>query len=184
MLSTFGVRVCRGCARAPEHALVSKTEAKSRFLLSDKDLAPLACLRRKLATHSRDGFALLYEPSQCAEVAQRKHGSAELLEAKREAQQQKRVERKAAAKKRSQAEAQATAAATAAEAAAVAAAARGGGRAAAGVLSASAPAKLRRLVEPSLHAHVYASPPEWDEKQQQHRRVCDTCGFVSFVDIM
>ncbi len=191
LVAEFDVRLCRECARLPAHKLLTKSDAKAAFLLSDADLARLRCLKKRAGGYRRDGEVHLFLTSQCAAAAAAKHGGAEELEQQREKRREARLAR--AAKRRR----------TAADAAAQDAALGGGGADAAGrdaiafaLLGSGArggrgtgsrgpQAAVRKLAAAHApHTHTYSAAPVYDAAQDAHRRVCDTCGAVSFVDVM
>jgi hypothetical protein len=189
----FGVRLCRVCSRLPAHALVTKSEARSVYLLSDAALKPLRFRRRRNASYSRDGETHLYLASQLAAAAAQRFGGEEELAAERDRRRDARLER--AGKKRRAAAAAAAAGdpdAVADEAVtdAVAAALLGPGHSAArrkgpAAPPAAPPAKVRALAQAHApHAHSYAGPPQLDAASGEHRRVCTTCGAISVVELM
>jgi hypothetical protein len=210
--ATFGVRLCFACKRAPAHALVKRCDAKAHFLLSDGELAQLRFLRKRSTTYKRDGEVHLFLSSQLAAAAAAKHGGADALEAARDARRQARLaragkRRKVAARAAAEEEEHGGSVLPPGGAAAAGggggggasfhrdavatallarAASRGaaGGAGGAGRGKAAAPAVCKLAAAHAPHAHVYSAPPQLDAARGCHRRVCDTCGAESFVELM
>nr|XP_049692361.1 DNA repair protein complementing XP-A cells homolog isoform X3 [Helicoverpa armigera]XP_049692362.1 DNA repair protein complementing XP-A cells homolog isoform X4 [Helicoverpa armigera] len=87
LFDTFGYNVCDECRDDEgEHALITRTEAKSAYLLKDCDLdlrpPALRCVRRR-NPHARRGDMRLYVRAQVAARAREAWGSAAALEAER-----------------------------------------------------------------------------------------------------
>ena len=187
------MRLCRVCLRLPEHALVTKSEAKGTFLLSDGALKQLRFRRRRNASYARDGETHLYLKSQVVAAAAARFGDGDALDAERDRRRDARLER--AAKRRRQAAAAAAdgdpgAAAEEAVADAVAAALLGPGygarrKAAQLARPRAQPAAVRALAAAHApHKHTYSGPPQLDAASGEHRRVCMLCGDVSVVELM
>jgi len=104
-LAAFGLALCTGCRAADE--LVPKGVAKERYLVSDGDLAPLGTLRRDNPRHKQFAAMKLYLASQVAQVAARKHGGAEGLQAARAARVASSLEARAAKRRKGEAGAEA-----------------------------------------------------------------------------
>lgn len=99
LFDSFEFRVCDECRDdADEHALVTRTEAKSLYLLKDCDLdlrpPPLRCVRRRNPHGSRLGDMRLYLRPQVERRALDVWGSEEALERERERRDDKRARAK------------------------------------------------------------------------------------------
>lgn len=189
--SAFGLRVCFACTRADrKYALLSATEAKSRFALTDGDLrtARLPRLVKAKTTHRADGEVHLYCATQVLSVALSKHGSGEAIEQAVQTRLDASLARREA-KKRTQAalEDGGDDGAVARSAAPRARKKPAAGAAAAAAASAKPHAARRQAgvgSEPGAHAHVYTRPPVFDADAGCHVRTCDTCGASECVEIM
>jgi len=90
-----------GAARALPHTQLRCSVALTpprlteRYLLTDKDLSPLASLTKPCTTHRAGGTVCLYMAQQLAMVAEAKHGElGEALEEKREQRVANRVKQR------------------------------------------------------------------------------------------
>lgn len=97
LLQHFRAKLCYDCGRLPAHGLVSKTDAKEAYSLSDSQLRALQCLV-KASKLRRDGTVCLYMRSQLAALAASIHGGADGTARERAKRQTAKRER--AAKKR------------------------------------------------------------------------------------
>jgi hypothetical protein len=211
---TFGARLCFACKRSDAHALVKRSDAKANFLLSDGDLSQLRFLRKRNITYKRDGEVHLFLSSQLAAAATAKHGDGDALDAARDARRDARIARAAKRRKTAARAAEeeeehggsvlppggaaggagggggalfrGDAVATALLARAASRGGRGGaGAGAAGGRGKAATPAVRKLAATHApHTHVYSAPPQLDAASGSHRRVCDTCGAESFVELM
>lgn len=80
--------------------LITKTAAKEAYLLNDKDIAPLQC-QLKRSPEYRKTMMKLYNPAEVQEIAYKKWGSQDKIDAERERRLQRRealANRKAAPK--------------------------------------------------------------------------------------
>lgn len=96
LFDTFEHRVCDECRDDGEkHALITRTEAKSEYLLKDCDLdsrpPPLRCVRRRNPHSSRYGDMRLYLRAQVEERALEVWGGAERIEAERARREEGRL---------------------------------------------------------------------------------------------
>lgn len=94
----FGVYVCDNCRNPKEtHELITRTDAKSKYLLKDCDLdlrnPPLRYILKKNPYHNR-GDMRLYLKYQIEERALDVHGSEEQLEEELEKREERRVSKK------------------------------------------------------------------------------------------
>ncbi|KAJ8736728.1 hypothetical protein PYW08_007384 [Mythimna loreyi] len=99
LFDTFGYNVCDECRDDDgAHALITRTEAKSEFLLKDCDLdlrpPPLRCVRRRNPHGSRLGDMRLYLRAQVEARALDAWGSAEALAAERGRREEARARSK------------------------------------------------------------------------------------------
>lgn len=99
LLSTFGEEICDQCKDLKgKHCLVTRTEAKNEYLLTDVDLdrrePPLRCWLRKNPREYARGCMKLYLRMQVEERALEVWGSEEKLEEERELREGKRESRK------------------------------------------------------------------------------------------
>ncbi|CAK1601510.1 unnamed protein product [Parnassius mnemosyne] len=105
LFDTFDYSVCDECRDEEAHALVTRTEAKSEFLLQDCDLdmrsPALRCVRRRNPHRARFAEMRLYLRAQVEARALAVWGSAERLQAERAARRQRRerTEQRAAARR-------------------------------------------------------------------------------------
>ena len=74
----FGVVLCSTCRSAER--LISKSTAKSAYLLTETDLSKLGSISKPNPQNSRWKPMKLYLERQCEEAAIKKHGSMEKLE--------------------------------------------------------------------------------------------------------
>eukprot|EP00898_Chlorokybus_atmophyticus_P007093 jgi/Chlat1/7385/Chrsp6S07421 len=90
----FGIDVCFGCRRDLEHyRLVTKSEAKDKWLLTDADLRKLRFVNKENPRH-RDWSAMaLYLKKQVMEASYRKHGGEHGLAVAHEEALQARLQR-------------------------------------------------------------------------------------------
>jgi DNA repair protein len=80
----FDICICNACRK--EHAkydMMTKTTAKTEYLLSDTDIAPLKYLERKNPRKQAWGMMKLYMKTDVVVVAQKKYGSMEGVERER-----------------------------------------------------------------------------------------------------
>ena len=99
LLSNFGEKICDNCKDFKgRHALITKTEAKNEYLLSDVDLEkrepPLRCLLKKNPREYARGYMKLYLRMQVEERALEVWETEEKLEEERELRDAKREGRK------------------------------------------------------------------------------------------
>lgn len=99
LLSTFGEEICDQCKDLKgKHCLMTRTEAKNEYLLTDVDLdrrePPLRCWLRKNPREYARGCMKLYLRMQIEERALEVWGSEEKLEEEREIREGKRESRK------------------------------------------------------------------------------------------
>ncbi|CAG4962553.1 unnamed protein product [Parnassius apollo] len=105
LFDTFDYSVCDECRDEEAHALVTRTEAKSEFLLQDCDLdsrePALRCVRRRNPHRARFAEMRLYVRAQVEARALAVWGSAERLQEEREARRTRRqlAEQRAAARR-------------------------------------------------------------------------------------
>lgn len=174
--NSFGLLVCWNCTRTdPEYALLSATESKARFALTDTDLkrAALPHLVRKSTKHRADGLVKLYCVSQVMALAVAKHGTEEGVEAARDRRVDASVARRANKKRRDvlydgedgDEDEQGD-----------------GGAYRATQLAGTAKRRAPKLPEPHT-THVYLSAPV-PNADGVHVRTCDICGATSEVEIM
>jgi hypothetical protein len=97
LLLNFKAQLCVDCGRLPAHGLVSKTDAKETYSLSDTQLRALHCLV-KPSKLRRNGNVCLYMRSQLAALAATIHGGADGTA--RERAKRLTAKRERAAKKR------------------------------------------------------------------------------------
>mmetsp|Transcript_8164 Transcript_8164/g.17499 ORF Transcript_8164/g.17499 Transcript_8164/m.17499 type:complete len:175 (+) Transcript_8164:18-542(+) len=76
--NTFGVFLCDACKK--DEKLMSKSNAKQLYMLTDKDLSKLGTVTKTNPQHKNWTAMKLYLQSQVEEVAVRKHGSLEDIE--------------------------------------------------------------------------------------------------------
>ena len=174
--NNFGLYVCWPCTRSdPEFALLSATESKTRFALTDTDLkrAALPHLVRKSTKHRSDGLVKLYCVSQVMALAVAKHGSEEGVEAARDARVDASVARRANKKRKDVLGDDEDEDGDGA----------GGGGAHPQTQPAGA-AKRRAPALPEPHTrHVYTSPPV-PNADGAHVRTCDICGASEEVEVL
>lgn len=99
LFSNFGESICDQCKEMKgRHSLITRTEAKNEYLLSDVDLdkrePPLRCLLKKNPREYARGYMKLYMRLQVEERALEVYGSEEALEEQRELRDAKREGRK------------------------------------------------------------------------------------------
>ncbi|KAI2811202.1 hypothetical protein BLOT_002375 [Blomia tropicalis] len=100
LLSTYNEKICDQCNEPKgRHRLITKTEAKSEYLLSDADLEmrePILkfLLKKNPRDYARHGYMKLYLLMQVEERALEVWGSEEKLEEERELREEKRDNRK------------------------------------------------------------------------------------------
>lgn len=138
------------------HTLITRTEAKSEYLLKDCDLdarpPPLRCVRRRNPHRSRYADMRLYLRAQVEERALLVWGTAAALEAEREAREERR--------------------------------ARAAGTAARRRLRALRMDVRSSLYERTRPAHEHTYGPEtYDAAADEYRRTC-ACGYVDTYEKM
>lgn len=99
LLSNFGEKICDNCKDLKgQHCLITRTEAKSGYLLKDVDLdkrePPLLCILKKNPHEFARGHMKLYLRLQVEERAIEVWGSQEKLEEEKKLREQKRDNRK------------------------------------------------------------------------------------------
>lgn len=99
LLSNFGEKICDQCKELRgRHSLITRTEAKSEYLLTDVDLdkrePPLRCMLKKNPHEFARGFMKLYLRLQVEERALEVWGSEQKLEEERDRRKDKRESRK------------------------------------------------------------------------------------------
>jgi hypothetical protein len=173
--SVFNLRVCYACTRNNKrYALLSATDAKARFALTDNDMRPLPRLVKNSTTYRASGGTVnLFCTSQVMAVALAKHGSAEAIEHAVQSRVEASIARKT--KKRKANSAQAGDFPAAAPVASTRGGAVQGPRVARGAV---------RAASEQTHAHVYSRRPVLDSASGSHMRTCDTCGATEAVEIM
>ncbi|GBF90282.1 hypothetical protein Rsub_02388 [Raphidocelis subcapitata] len=97
-LAAFGLALCGDCRRAD--GLISKSKAKSLYLLSDADLRPLGSLEKANPQNKNWNAMRMYLASQVRGAAVKKHGSLDAIEAQKDARADKRFSAAADARKR------------------------------------------------------------------------------------
>jgi hypothetical protein len=170
----FGLFVCRNCTRTdPEFALLSATESKARFALTDADLkrAALPHLVRKSTKHRADGLVKLYCVSQVMALAVTKHGTEEGVEAARDRRVDASLARRADKKRRDVLHGEDGDEDE-----------HGGGGAMQHTQPAGAKRRAPALPEPHT-THVYLSAPVANA-DGVHVRTCDICGAAEEVEVM
>jgi DNA repair protein len=84
----FLVKVCYKCSRAyDEFKLISRTKAKSEYLVTDGDLDTLKYIERKNPRNDSWGMMKLYFTRQVEQLSSKKFKSKEVLNAEREKRQ-------------------------------------------------------------------------------------------------
>ncbi|CAH2049780.1 unnamed protein product, partial [Iphiclides podalirius] len=158
LFDTFDYSVCDEC-RDDEgaHALVTRTEAKSEFLLKDCDLdarePPLRCVRRRNPHRARFAEMRLYLRAQVEERARLVWGSEERVELERAARAERRE--------------------------------RAGAKAARRRLSALRMAVRSSLYDRSSRAHRHRFGEErHDADADEYSRTCEECGHVETYEKM
>lgn len=99
LFSNFGEKICDNCKEMKgRHSLITRTEAKNEYLLSDVDLdkrePPLKCVLKKNPREYAHSYMKLYMRMQVEERAIEVWGSEEALEEERERREGKREGRK------------------------------------------------------------------------------------------
>lgn len=155
-LSCNAIDVCTPRDDEDAHTLITRTEAKSEYLLKDCDLdarpPPLRCVRRRNPHRSRYADMRLYLRAQVEERALLVWGTAAALEAEREAREERR--------------------------------ARAAGTAARRRLRALRMDVRSSLYERTRPAHEHTYGPEtYDAAADEYRRTC-ACGYVDTYEKM
>uniref|UniRef100_A0A7E4ZT55 XPA_C domain-containing protein n=1 Tax=Panagrellus redivivus TaxID=6233 RepID=A0A7E4ZT55_PANRE len=156
----YNFAVCSVCNdKEGRHKLITRTEAKDRFLLKDCDFdlrkPPLRFISKKNPHNPRYGDMKLYLLPQLEARAIEVHGSLESIEelkelktSRRDAMNEKRFERKIKAMRTE-------------------------------MKSACAPKALPKVT----HTHVYG-PEEFDAESDQYKKNCTECDHVTYYDKM
>jgi hypothetical protein len=104
-LQAYGVVVCPSCSRSDAFALIAKSVAQERYLLTERDLRSLGFMTKPNPRNKQFAPVKLLLESQVAAVAQCKHGSlANVADTKRQRMQAKLASRVAAGSKRQELE--------------------------------------------------------------------------------
>eukprot|EP00879_Flechtneria_rotunda_P024529 GHRR01026005.1.p1 GENE.GHRR01026005.1~~GHRR01026005.1.p1 ORF type:complete len:168 (+),score=43.02 GHRR01026005.1:253-756(+) len=89
----FGVTICNACRR--HERLISKSIAKTTYLLTDSDLHKLGYLEKQNPQHKDWASMKMYLVSQVETAAVNKHGSLDAMEAAKQERAHKRIEERA-----------------------------------------------------------------------------------------
>lgn len=95
----YGVSLCFHCRKGDGYALLTRTDAKSKYLLNDEDLKPLGHITKPNPTRNYPRHMYLYLEKQVVELAHRKHGGEEGIEAAKQRQIDRRIDKGAAKRK-------------------------------------------------------------------------------------
>ncbi|XP_063617100.1 DNA repair protein complementing XP-A cells homolog [Cydia splendana] len=159
LFDTFDYSVCDECRNDETHSLITRTEAKTEFLLKDCDLdkrpPPLRCIRRRNPHKAHYSDMRLYLRAQVEARALEVWGSEEALEAEHEAREKRREKAQETSTKRKLRELRMAARSSLFE-----------GRKA-------------------IHGHTHEWGEEtYDEDSDSYSRVCKTCGHTETYEKM
>lgn len=95
----YGVGVCTLCRKEPKYKLLTRTEAKAKYLLQDEDLKPLGRIEKPHPNKMYPRPMQLYLHKQVERVAWIKHGGEEGIETAKQKQMDRRIEKSTAKRK-------------------------------------------------------------------------------------